>query len=246
MAAELIFRQELEAAPLNVVRAVVNEISRRQADRPLSLEQFQAKRREDAARSYGESAATFGDNFLTGAGAMANEAGKAIGEITAGEAELMDVKRGLWDLGRHDFARFAKTLGGAAQDKLGSFTDEEEEIREYRRYRENFDYYQKVRPTIIEATGTDAKALVGMMGEFSDPTLVLPVAGPVLKGGAFVTKSARLAKASKALDKAGDIASLPSKAAAALTRKGLKGTAWAGSKLAGLGGRAGEVTAKAA
>ena len=228
------------------VDAEYEALSRELAMLPQTYDEWLAEEREKDKRSAWQATKTFASNILTGANAMLDEGKKAVGEVVGGKAEWKDVKRGVWDLGRHDFWRFAETLGGAAMDKLWGTGAEAEGRREYQRYRENFDYYQKVRPAIVEATGTKAKALVRTLGEFTDPTMIIPIAGPTLKVAAAATKSARLAKLSKALDKSAEIVSMPARGTAAVTRKAIKGTAAVTGKLAGVGGRAGGLAAKAA
>jgi len=208
-----------------------------------TFDEWNAEQDELDKRSNWEATKTFGSNFITGAGAMLDEGGKALDEITSGKAGW-DSLGGIWEVGKRDFVRFAKTMGGAAEDWLP--TTESERSREYRRAKENFDYYQTVRPLMVDAVGGDAKNLVSFGAQFVDPFMALPVAGVAAKVGAVGLKSARLGRAAAALDKVGEVVSLPSEAVAAATRKGLKGTAYVAGKAAGLVGTAGGGVAKLA
>lgn len=208
-----------------------------------TFDEWNAEQDELDKRSNWEATKTFGSNFITGAGAMLDEGGKALDEITSGKAGW-DSLGGIWEVGKRDFVRFAKTMGGAAEDWLP--TTESERSREYRRAKENFDYYQTVRPLMVDAVGGNAKNLVSFGAQFVDPFMAIPVAGVAAKVGAVGLKSARLGRAAAALDKVGEVVSLPSKAVAAATRKGLKRTAYAAGKGAGLVGAAGGGVAKLA
>ena len=208
-----------------------------------TFDEWNAEQDELDKRSNWEATKTFADNFITGAGALAEEGAKAVKEVATGKAGW-DSLGGIWEVGKRDFVRFAKTMGGAAEDLLP--TTESERSREYRRAKENFDYYQTVRPLMVDAVGGDAKNLVSFGGQFVDPFMAFPVAGVAAKAGAVGLKSARLGRAAAALDKVGEVVSLPSKAVAAATRKGLKGTAYVAGKSAGLVGAAGGGVAKLA
>ena len=208
-----------------------------------TFDEWNAEQDELDKRSNWEATKTFTDNFITGAGAMWDEGGKALDELTSGKAGW-DSLGGILEVGKRDFVRFAKTMGGAAEDLLP--TTESERSREYRRAKENFDYYQTVRPLMVDAVGGDAKNLVSFGAQFVDPLIFIPVAGTAAKVGAWGLKSARLGRMAAALDKVGDVVSLPSKAVAAATRKGLKGTAYVAGKAAGLVGTAGGGVAKLA
>ena len=208
-----------------------------------TFDEWNAEQDELDKRSNWEATKTFADNFITGAGALAEEGAKAVKEVATSKAGW-DSLGGIWEVGKRDFVRFAKTMGGAAEDWLP--TTESERSREYRRAKENFDYYQTVRPLMVDAVGGDAKNLVSFGAQFVDPLIVIPVPGTAAKAGAVGLKSARLGRAAAALDKVGEVVSLPSKAVAKATRKGLKGTAYVAGKGAGLVGAAGGGVAKLA
>ena len=241
------------------------------ASTPESFGEYVERRKVEDSRSLGDKTAAFTESFMTGAGALASEGSKAISELFAGDVGTSEVG-GVFQVGINDFGRFAETLGGAAMDNF--YSDENEMQREYQRYKDNFLYNQEVRPAMLETYDEEGRDFVSFGANFVDPTLLVPAAGLIAKGGslgakavatgakagAFAARSPRLVQLSKAmartsrgaekvakgLDKASEVASIPAKLAASGTRRAIKGSAFVGSKIAGGVGKAGELTSKVA
>ena len=213
------------------------------ASTPESFDEYVVRRKEEDSRSIGEKTSAFTDSFLTGAGTLAQEGGRAIKQLFSGGVGAKELK-GVFQVGIKDFGRFAKTLGGAAMDNF--YSDEEEMKREYERYKDNFLYNQNVRTAMLNTFDEEGRDFVSFGANFVDPTMLVPVAGQVAKLGSIGLKSARLGKLANAIEKGGAIASKPTELVAKGTRKAIEKTAQVGSKIAGATGKAGEVTAKAA
>ena len=241
------------------------------ASTPESFGEYVERRKVEDSRSLGDKTAAFTESFMTGAGALASEGSKAISELFAGDVGTSEVG-GVFQVGINDFGRFAKTLGGAAMDNF--YSDENEMQREYQRYKDNFLYNQEVRPAMLETYDEEGRDFVSFGANFVDPTLLVPAAGLIAKGGslgakavatgakagAFAARSPRLVQLSKAmartsrgaekvakgLDKASEVASIPAKLAASGTRKAIKGSAFVGSKIAGGVAKTGELASKTA
>jgi predicted transcriptional regulator len=224
---------------LQELRALDEEL----ASTPESFDEYVARRKQDDSRSLGEKTSAFTDSFITGAGTLAEEGGRAIKQLFAGDVGLKEAK-GVLQVGINDFGRFAKTLGGAAMDNF--YSDEDEMRREYERYKDNFVYNQNVRAAMLDTFDEKGRDFVSFGANFVDPTMFIPIAGQVSKAASVGLKSARLGKVAKAIEKGGAIASKPSELIAKGTRKALEKTAQAGSKIAGATGKAGEVTSKVA
>jgi hypothetical protein len=253
------------------IQARVNALDRQLASTPESFSEYVERRKVEDSRSLGDKTAAFTESFMTGAGALAKEGSKAISELFSGDVGASEVG-GVFQVGINDFGRFAETLGGAAMDNF--YSDENEMQREYQRYKDNFLYNQEVRPAMLETYDEEGRDFVSFGANFVDPTLLVPAAGLIAKGGslgakavatgakagAFAARSPRLVQLSKAmaktsrgaekvakgLDKASEVASIPAKLAASGTRKAIKGSALVGSKIAGGVGKAGELTSKVA
>lgn len=213
------------------------------ASTPESFDEYVARRNQDDSRSLGEKTSAFTDSFITGAGTLAEEGGRAIKQLFAGDVGLKEAK-GVFQVGIKDFGRFAKTLGGAAMDNF--YSDENEMRREYERYKDNFLYNQNVRTAMLDTFDEKGRDFVSFGANFVDPTMFIPIAGQVSKAASVGLKSARLGKVAKVIEKGGAIASKPTELVAKGTRKALEKTAQAGSKIAGATGKAGEVTSKVA
>ena len=213
------------------------------ASTPESFDEYVIRRKEEDSRSIGEKTSAFTDSFLTGAGTLAQEGGRAIKQLFSGGVGAKELK-GVFQVGIEDFGRFAKTLGGAAMDNF--YSDEEEMKREYERYKDNFLYNQNVRTAMLNTFDEEGRDFVSFGANFVDPSLLVLGAGQVAKLGSIGLKSARLGKLANAIEKGGAIASKPTELVAKGTRKAIEKTAQVGSKIAGATGKAGEVTAKAA
>ncbi len=220
--------------------ALITELEAEVAQGPMTFDQYIKDKQTLDSRSTGEKVLAFGESALIGGKALIKEGMGAIGEVFDGDVGL-DELGGAYDVGIADFKRFGKTISGAAMDMI-SGTDEENLKNEYKRYRENFDYYNEVRPKMIEASTGDGEQFVSFGANFVDPTMLIPLVGPAAKIGSISLKSARLGRVAKAVEKAGEIASLPAKGAAIAARAGLKGSAKVAEKVAGAVGKVGEKT----
>ncbi len=230
---------------------LIAELETEVAQGPMTFDQYVKDKELLDSRSTGEKVLAFGESALIGGKALVKEGMGAIGEVFSGDVGL-DELEGAYDVGIADFKRFGKTIAGAAMDMI-SGTDEENLKNEYKRYRENFDYYNEVRPKMIEASTEDGEQFVSFGANFVDPTMLVPLAGPAAKVGSVTLKSARLGRVAKAVEKAGEVASLPAKGAAVVTRKAVKGVnlgpyrvgiAPLAEKVAGAVGRVGEKSEK--
>ena len=199
--------------------------SNEQSNTPLTKEEFIDKRRYDQTKSTFQTVAEFGEGIIEGAGEIVKQGGEALDELPPGYQMILapnyekffDAIGDIVDLGGRDFVRFAKTLGGAAMDKLGGYTEEEEIDREYKRYIENFDYHTKVRPAMLASDEIEFKKIANFGANFVDPFLAFPVAklgtmavrAPLValqKGatkGAYATRSKGLVGTSRFLQKTG-------------------------------------------
>jgi len=224
--------------------SLITELETEVAQGPMTFEQYVDDKETLDSRSTGEKVLAFGESALIGGKALVNEGIGAIGEVFGGDVGLNELG-GVFNVGIADFKRFGKTISGAAMDMI-SGTDEGNLKNEYKRYRENFDYYNEVRPKMVEASTEDGEQFVSFGANFVDPTMLIPLAGPAAKVGSVTLKSARLGKLAKAVDKFGEVASLPAKGAAVVGSAAVKGTAKAAEKVAGVVGRVGEKTQKMA
>ena len=219
---------------------LIAELETEVAQGPMTFDQYVKDKELLDSRSTGEKVLAFGESALIGGKALVKEGMGAIDEVFSGDVGL-DELGGAYDVGIADFKRFGKTISGAAMDMI-SGTDEENLKNEYKRYRENFDYYNEVRPKMIEASTEDGEQFVSFGANFVDPTMLVPLAGPAAKVGSITLKSARLGKLAKAVDKVGEVASLPAKGGAVVGRLAVKGSAKGLEKVAGVVGRVGEKT----
>ena len=211
---------------------------------PMTFDQYKEDRRKLDERSFSQKTLAFGESALTGGKALIDEGAKAFGELFRGDVG-MDELEGAFRVGYSDFKRFGKSIAGATIDMVMA-NDEEGLKNEYERYRENFDYYNQVRPMMVDASTDDAKNFVSFGANFADPTMLVPLGGPVLKLGSTTLKSAKLAKLAKGLEKAEKVVSAPAKLASKGARKAVKGTALVGSKVAQGLGKVGEKAEKMA
>ena len=156
------------------------------ASTPESFGEYVERRKVEDSRSLGDKTAAFTESFMTGAGALAEEGSKAISELFAGDVGTSEVG-GVFQVGINDFGRFAETLGGAAMDNF--YSDENEMQREYQRYRDNFLYNQEVRPAMLETYDEEGRNFVSFGANFVDPTLLVPAAGLIAKGGSLGAKA---------------------------------------------------------
>ena len=172
------------------VMAKIQAAEQRLASLPMTRDEFAEKRKADEAKSFGEKASAFGSGLGEGVSMIAGQAKEAAKEAPwywwTGVGALYDYEAlgDIVNIGSRDFWRFAQTLGEAAGDKF--YSPEEEVDREYKRYRENFDYYSKVRPTMLASDEIEYKALTDFGANFVDPFMALPVA----KVGSFTTQTA--------------------------------------------------------
>jgi hypothetical protein len=236
---------ENEGIPLTYEQKIeeIRKLDEELASTPESFDEYVVRRKEEDSRSIGEKTSAFTDSFLTGAGTLAQEGGRAIKQLFSGGVGAKELK-GVFQVGIEDFGRFAETLGGAAMDNF--YSDEEEMKREYERYKDNFLYNQNVRTAMLNTFDEEGRDFVSFGANFVDPSLLVLGAGQVAKLGSIGLKSARLGKLANAIEKGGAIASKPTELVAKGTRKAIEKTAQVGSKIAGATGKAGEVTAKAA
>jgi len=275
--------QQAPAEDPNDVRARIAALNQKLASTPISRREFIEKRAADAAKSNTQTVFEFGEGMLEGIGMIAKQgkdaAVEAFNEMSDGEVSMYGFGRGLADtlnVGAHDFYRFAKTLGGAAMDKLGGYTEEEEIEREYQRYVENFNYNTVVREKMLDQV--ENRAMVDFGANFVDPFMVFPVAklgtfaarvplqvaqktattaafAARSKGAVNVAKFAKGAgKAVKAVDKVIDFAghklSLPTELAARVGARGTRAVLKGGAYVSGMGlkgvGMAGSAVEKVA
>ena len=159
------------------------------ASTPESFGEYVERRKVEDSRSLGDKSAAFTESFMTGAGALAEEGSKAISELFAGDVGTSEVG-GVFQVGINDFGRFAETLGGAAMDNF--YSDETEMQREYQRYKDNFLYNQEVRPAMLETYDEEGRDFVSFGANFVDPTLLVPAAGLIAKGGSLGAKAVAL------------------------------------------------------
>ena len=137
------------------IMSKINATEQRLASKPLSKDEFVEKRRIDSIKSFSEKASAFGGGFVEGVKGLASEGAEAVKETpwywATGVGALYDYDTvgDILNIGSRDFTRFAKTLSGSIMDEFGGYSQKEEVDREYKRYRENFDYYQKVRPQML-------------------------------------------------------------------------------------------------
>jgi len=173
------------------VMAKINAAEQRLASLPMTKDEFANKRKADESKSFGEKASAFGSGLGEGMKMIAGQAKEAAKEAPwywwTGVGALYDYEAlgDIINIGARDFTRFAKTLGGSIKDEFG-YSPEEEVDREYKRYRENFDYYSKVRPTMLASDEIEYKALTDFGANFIDPFMAFPV----LKGGSFAAQTA--------------------------------------------------------
>ena len=164
------------------LRALDEELART----PESFSEYVERRKVEDSRSLGDKTAAFTESFMTGAGALASEGKKAISELFSGDVGLKETK-GVFQVGIKDFGRFAETLGGAAMDNF--YSDEEEMKREYERYKDNFLYNQNVRTAMLNTFDEEGRDFVSFGANFVDPTLLVPAAGLIAKGGSLGAKA---------------------------------------------------------
>jgi hypothetical protein len=265
------------------VQARIDALNEKLATTPMSRREFMKKRAEDDAKSLKQSSFEFIEGMGEGFSLLAKQGKDAVieayQELADGDVSFGNVAKGIGDtvsIGTDDFIMFAKTLGGAAMDKIGGYTEEEEIEREYQRYLRNHDYHTVTREQRLE--NVENRAMVDFGSNFIDPFMLFPVAklgslavrAPLKAGqkaataAAFAARSkgavnlARFAKnvdkgigkVDKVVDIAGRVGAYPTEMAARIgtqvTRKALKG----GAYTLGLGlkgvGKVGSVVEKTA
>ena len=163
-------------------QAKMEELNKSLSALPMTIQEFSKMRKSDAERSFTDKALAFGSTIAEGF----KELGKQGIEATKESEGLLDLDAygDIIDIGSKDFVRFAKTIGGVIMDEFGH-TNQEELVREYMRYKDNFDYYQKVRPAMLESDEIEYKKLTDFGSNFIDPFMIFPVA----KVGTFATKT---------------------------------------------------------
>ena len=167
------------------------------AKTPESFEEYVERRKVEDARSLGQKSSAFLDSFMEGGKALAKEGANAIGELFAGEVGTKELG-GVYEVGKTDFGRFAKTIGGSVMDNF--YSDEEEMRREYQRYVDNFLYNQEVRPAMLNTYDEEGRDFVSFGANFIDPTLLVPAGGLIAKGGSLGAKA--VASGAKGVSKA--------------------------------------------
>jgi len=260
--------QQVPVEDSSDVSARIAALNQKLASTPISRREFIEKRAADAAKSNTQTVFEFGEGVLEGIGMLAKQgkdaAVEAFNEMSDGEVSMYGFGRGLADtlnIGGRDFYRFAKTLGEAAMDKLGGYTEEEEIEREYKRYLDNFNYNTVVREKMLDQV--ENRAMVDFGANFVDPFMVFPVAKLATfaakvplkvaqktattaafaarsKGAVNVAKFAKGAgKAVKAVDKIVDFAghklSLPTELAARVGAMGTRAVLKGGAYTTGVG-----------
>ena len=166
------------------VRAQIQQLNNELSMLPMTMDEFVQKRNTDKAMALSEQAAIFGKGVVDGVGILAGQGYDAVGELFDKGMEI-ETLGDIFYVGRKDFGRFAKTLGQAAMDKIGNYSEEEEIEREYKRYRENFDYNTKVRPAMLASDEVEYKKITDFGANFVDPFLIFPVA----KLGSLATRA---------------------------------------------------------
>ncbi|MAN64816.1 MAG: hypothetical protein CMI60_23015, partial [Parvibaculum sp.] len=177
---------------LQELRALDEELART----PESFEEYVERRKVEDARSLGDKSSAFLDSFMVGGKALAQEGAGAIGELFRGDVGS-DELGGVFQVGIEDFGRFAKTIGGSIMDNV--YSDEKEMQREYQRYKDNFLYNQEVRPAMLNTFDEEGRDFVSFGANFVDPSLLVPVAGLIARGGALGAKT--IAKGASAVSK---------------------------------------------
>ena len=272
-----------QQAPANDIQSRISALNQKLATTPMSRREFMEKRAADAAKSNTQTVFEFGEGMMEGIGMLAKQGKDAVvaayDEMSDGDVSMYGFGRGLADtlnVGGRDFYRFAKTLGGAAMDKLGGYSEQEEIEREYKRYVENFNYNTVVREKMLDQV--ENRAMVDFGANFVDPFMVFPVAklgslalrAPLKaaqkaatvtayaarsQGAVNVAKFAKGAgKAVKAVDKVVDFAghklSLPTEIAARVGARGTRAVLKGGAYATGVGlkgiGMAGSAVEKVA
>ena len=228
-------------------QARIDELNKSISSMPMTIQEFASKRKADGEKAFSEKASAFGSTIVEGF----KELGRQGMEATDEAEGLLDLDAygDIINIGSRDFWRFAKTIGGSIMDELGH-TNQEELVREYMRYRQNFDYYQKVRPAMLESDEIEYKKLTDFGANFIDPFMAFPVAKAgtfavktTLKGtqkgltaGATLSRSQGMTKVAKGLrgagqavqklergvDIAGKIGAYPTEMASRMTAKGLR------------------------
>ena len=170
-----------QQALANDIQSRITALNQKLATTPMSRREFMEKRAADAAKSNTQTVFEFGEGMMEGIGMLAKQGKDAVvaayDEMSDGDVSMYGFGRGLADtlnVGGRDFYRFAKTLGGAAMDKLGGYSEQEEIEREYKRYVENFNYNTVVREKMLDQV--ENRAMVDFGANFVDPFMVFPVA----------------------------------------------------------------------
>jgi flagellin-like hook-associated protein FlgL len=178
--------KELGVSPTTLTEAdaqsEIEALQKEMASLPMTIKEFATKRKEDGEKAFSDKALAFGSTIAEGF----KELGRQGMEATKEAEGLLDLDAygDIINIGSRDFWRFAKTIGGSIMDELGH-TNQEELVREYMRYRQNFDYYQKVRPAMLDSDEIEYKKLTDFGANFIDPFMAFPVA----KIGTFATKT---------------------------------------------------------
>jgi hypothetical protein len=248
-------------------------LDQRLSSLPETFEEFTVRRKKEKERPLTEDITAFGSTLGEGAEMIAGQAKDFASELINRGLPVFTAGKVAADtgyVGGHDFARIAKTIGGAVMDK--AYSEDEEIQREYERYLQNHDYNTKVRPAMLDKV--ENRAITEFGSNFVDPLMAFPVAGVASKmgsvtakglqkaatAGAMATRSQGLVKTAraaegvakglgttaKAIEKTGEVMALPTKLAAFAGRKALKGAALGGSLAAKGVALAGETTAKVA
>jgi hypothetical protein len=266
-------RAELGIQSESEVQAEIATLQQELSALPETFEEFTVRRQKEKERPFTEDITAFGSTLGEGLGMIAGQAKDFASELITRGLPVFTAGKVATDtgyLGGHDFARHAKTIGGAVMDK--TYSEDEEIQREYERYLQNHDYNTKVRPAMLDKV--ENRAITDFAANLVDPTLAFPVAGVASKmgsvtakglqkaatAGAMATRSQGLVKTAraaegvakglgttaKAIEKTGEVMALPTVLAALAGRKALKGAALGGSLAAKGVALAGETTAKVA
>ena len=157
------------------VKSQIDQLNAELGAMPMSRREYAEKRATDSAMAFSDKASAFGEGVWDGMKILGGQAVDAGGELLDKGFEF-EALGDIFYVGRKDFTRFAITLGEAAMDKIGGYSENEEVDREYKRYLENFDYNTKVRPAMLESDEVEYKKITDFGANFVDPFMIFPVA----------------------------------------------------------------------
>ena len=153
------------------VKSQIDQLNAELGAMPMSRREYIEKRATDSAMAFSDKASAFGEGVWDGMKILGGQAVDAGGELLDKGFEF-EALGDIFYVGRKDFTRFAITLGEAAMDKIGGYSENEEVDREYKRYLENFDYNTKVRPAMLESDEVEYKKITDFGANFVDPFMI--------------------------------------------------------------------------